>query len=295
MRKIGPKAYYDYLPKLANACGDIWRNLPSFGVLGSHPITGVVVSAACDLTQRKTETATFLPVIPATAYFATIGALPSVRQRIQGLLSAGRCVIKASWQGEGFTPPYTDDLEAAVDQVTEYLSAKKRGEKEIAALEAALAGFRVMTLAAQGELAEPAAEDLALLFGREWPKMKSEIIKNSYSTDLHFLPADGQVTEISGIPKHSVALIRYPLTIPINILDLAACVDDRIWQNAVAHEIRRTPSIQLAEKSRPIKMLSLKSEFTSDLLSRYLAIYSRYGSPDFTIATIERFSMELDS
>lgn len=294
-RKIGAKSYYDYLPKLAHGCGDIWRDLPSFGVLGSRPIAGVVVSAACDLTQRKTETVTFLPVIPVGQYFSTIGVLPSVRQRVHGLLSAGRLSVLTSWQGDGFAPPFPDEVRTAIERINSHLTAKKRGEKEIAALEAAAAGLRIVSLIAEGELVEPEPQDLALVFGREWEQIKADIARNAYSADLHFLPADGQVVEVSGVHRHSVALIRYPLTIPISVLDLAASTDDRLWPDAVAREVRRTPAVALTAIARPMKMLSMRSEFTSDLLSRYLAIYSRYGSPDFTNATIKRFSEEIDS
>jgi len=61
--KVGVRDYYELDPPLEHAPGDIWSDLPTFGVLPADRTAGLVITPACDLSNRKVETITYLPVI----------------------------------------------------------------------------------------------------------------------------------------------------------------------------------------------------------------------------------------
>ena len=143
--KLRPRSFYDFLPAQGHSCGDIWRGLPSGGLLGPQSIMGIVVTPACDLTQRKAETITYLPIIPVRAYFSTLGMLPEINNRIQGLLQAGQIAISIPWQVDRFVPPTTEQLTELETRIAAHLAAKQRGTKEIAALQRAQCWSRDQT------------------------------------------------------------------------------------------------------------------------------------------------------
>jgi len=293
-RRPGARLYYDYLPPAGTACGDIWRDLPSGGLLGTDPITGLVVTPACDLSQRKAETITYLPVIPARAYFSTLGALPEVRSRTLGQLKAGGLALSTIWNHESFAPPSVDQLELIESEIGGFLRSQKRSEKQISALERAKAGLKIARAIGEPKLAEIEASDLSALFGSEWEKIKSRIATNSYSSYMHFLPSDEQNPAFSGVPQHSVVLFRYPMTSVIEIFDLAQHTTDAGWALAIDGMVRYLPAAGQFRTKRPLKALSVRTEFLHDLLSRYTSVYSRLGSPDFTEDSVERMSKEMD-
>jgi hypothetical protein len=294
-RKPGPRHYYDFVPAATHFCGDIWKGLPSGGLLGLQPVTGIVVTPACDLSQRKAETITYLPIIPVRAYFSTLGVLPEVHNRLQGQLRAGGLSIDMPWDDDNFIPPTAEKLNAAERAIADYLAAKQRGAKEIAALSRASSGLRIARAIADPNLSEIPSADLSSLFGNDWADLKVRIAKNSFSTNVHFLPSDEQDQAFSGVPVHSVALFRYPLTTSIEILDRAQQTTDASWQTAIDQTTRFLPAAKNFRDQRPIKALSLRPEFLHDLLSRYVAVYARLGSPDFTKDSIDRICAEMDN
>lgn len=183
---LSSRRYYDLLPPETHACGDIWQGLPSAGLLGTTPIKGLVVTPACDLSERKAETITYLPVIPVRAYFSTLGALPEMYRRVQGNLRAGQLVLEPPWRENSFVPPELYRIDIAISAIETHLAAKKRGTNEIAALNRATAGLRITKAIANPELSEVSADDLGAVFGNEWPKTKERIATNSFSSHLHF-------------------------------------------------------------------------------------------------------------
>lgn len=294
-RKIGAKHYYEYLPDLSHRCGDIWTSLPSQGLLGIAPISGLVITPACDLANRKTETIIYLPIVPLRSYFCSSGALPEVRSRIFGLLKAGKYDPCVDWPESKFLPLPREYIDLAVDRITHHLGAKQRGKAEISALERAISGFRIVRRIANGELGSPPGPDLKSLFGSDWDRIKVDIITNSYRPDLYFLPKDEQGGGFAGLANHSLVLFRYPVTAPTELLDLAQSTPDGSWRDACTNITKSYPAASAFASARPLKVLSLKSEFLSDLLSRYCAVYSRVGSPDFSKHSLLRISAEVDN
>jgi hypothetical protein len=207
-RHLNSRRYYDLLPPSTHSCGDIWQGLPSFGLLGSAPIRGLIVTPACDLSQRKVETITYLPIISVRTYFSTLATLPDTRRRIQDYLQSGQLSLELPWAADSFVPPKLHQLETTVQAIEGHLKAKQRGTVEIAALNRAITGLRIAGAIAKPELSQISAEDLTSFFGSDWPKMKERIVTNSFNSHLHFIPSDGQDPVYSGIPEHSVVLFR---------------------------------------------------------------------------------------
>lgn len=293
-RRPGARHYYDFLPPAGNACGDIWTGLPSGGLLGSSPIIGLVVTPACDLMQRKAETITYLPVVPVRAYFSTLGFLPEIRSRLSGQLQAGGLKIELPWDANSFAPASEDQMETIEVAIVGHMEARQRSEKQMAALNRVRVALSVMRAIANPDLVQIESADLSTLFGSEWEKIKTRIATNSYSTFVHFLPSDEQDPAFAGVPDHSVALFRYPMTAPIEIFDLAQHTPDSGWPAAVDLTARYLPVANSFRGRRPIKALSVQPEFLHDLLSRYTSMYARLGSPDFTPESVKRIASEMD-
>src|SRR5438105_2178746 len=86
--KTSARDYYDRNPSLDHVPGDIWSDLPTFGLLRAPTAHGLVITPACDLANRKVETITYLPILPISAYLTTAGFLPDVARGVNGQLEA---------------------------------------------------------------------------------------------------------------------------------------------------------------------------------------------------------------
>src|SRR5208282_1352342 len=97
----------------------------------------------------------------------------------------------------------------------------------------------------------------------------------------------------SVIQEPSVALFRYPLSIPIDILDLAGTVSEAGWPIEAARLRLLYPCVGTVEAPRPLKALRIRPRFLSDLLTRFTGLYGRIGSPDFGDGTIDRYVAQI--
>jgi hypothetical protein len=144
------------------------------------------------------------------------------------------------------------------------------------------------------ELVEADPKDLnALLGDKEWLNYRSRLVRNALRSDLHFLPADGQLASWSGVPCHSLVLFRYPLTAPIDVFECAQDISLVDWKNCCEQLGVIVPLVMAFAARRPIKRLTLKPDFLADLLTRYVSLYVRLGSPDFSEHTINQFCTEV--
>jgi len=82
------------------------------------------------------------------------------------------------------------------------------------------------------------------------------------------------------------------LTIPVSILDLADDPYPQDWQ--VQLESLRD-GYKLADffENIPLRASRLKKDFLTDLLTRYLGLYIRMGSPDFSEDTVKLYLSEI--
>ncbi len=293
LRRISAQHYYDVLPSPTHRCGDIWSGINTMGLIGAAPVSGIVVTPACDLAQRKSETVTFLPIISLRCYFSTLGALPAVRRSVESSLRAGGFDPGIFWGEYSFRPPAPDIIAGAIQAINIYAGTKRPNTKQIDALERAISGLRIINHIAEQNLTAIPSQLLASAF-KDWEDVKGKLIRNSYNTNLHFLPSDEQARAFSGMPSHSLVMFRYPITVPMEVLDLASGATESTWQGVAAVNIGAVPFLEHYRTKMPMKTLSVRSEFLSDLLSRYVAVYNRIGSPDFTPASVVRMCSEVD-
>lgn len=293
-RRIDAVSYYDFLPAPSHGCGDIWRGLTSFGIFGPDPIVGLLITPSCDLSWGKSETATYLPVIPLRQYFSLDAALPLVMPRLMSLIISIDAALQPGWQTDGYFPPTEIEVEACRTRVTAYGSGRQLSQKKLQTKDAVSSGLNIVRAIAGPGMTIVEAADLQMFFGSGWEALKEKIIKNAASPALHFLPADGQDAAFGAIQEHSVALFRSPISIPVRVLTLAQEASASNWASAIDGSNLSPPLKQALHSTYPFKALSLKSDFLSDLLTRFSALYNRIGSPDFSSETVSRYSKEVD-
>jgi hypothetical protein len=292
--RVDAKAYYDTLPGGHHDCGDVWRNLPSFGLLGSELCTGIVITPACDLSWQKSDTITYLPIVPVRSYFSLDAALPAVFEKLSALAKAAAFPSLPQWEPDAYIAPDADQVIALRTAIQAFRSARQRSAKVLSALDGLEAGLHIIDLIRSDGITAAKPAQLSTFFGNEWSKIKAKIISNSYSPTLHFLPSDGQDPVFSGVRFHSVALFRYPITVPVKVLTYAQETAEPQWKARV----QSLPVSKALQKefatAQPIKLASLRPAFLSDLLTRFAALYNRIGSPDFTSETVASYASEVD-
>src|SRR4029077_16170433 len=144
LRRIGTQHYYDLLLFAGHRCGDIWSGINSMGLLGRLPLSGLVVTPDCDLTQRKTETVTFLPILSILQYFSTLAALPEVRNAVEASLRGGDFDLRVPWGDHRFRPPSRPEVSTFIDRIDLHLQSKQRGQRQVDALQRAIAGLQII-------------------------------------------------------------------------------------------------------------------------------------------------------
>lgn len=153
-------------------------------------------------------TIVYLPVIPIVNFIGTPAMLPELKNRISGLLGAGGYKGSVAWPPGSFQALSASDADGTIGCIHDHLGAKRRGDREVQSLERALAGLRILRQAASDTQYPGFVHDVELLFGTDWPSIKSKIITNSYRSDVHFLPRDEQEGGFVALPHHSVVLFR---------------------------------------------------------------------------------------
>ena len=289
---ISAADYYDFFPSNDHAPGDIWSNLPTYGVLPIPLCSGLVVTPACDLANRKVETVTYVPIVPLKQYFGLRGNMTDVVRETEGQLQAAGLQVALR---HGTNPTVTSaDILAAQSLLSNTGLQPNRGKKELDAASRAEAGLSLLIhIAGTDRHPDPGVLYNKLVGSPEYSKQCRRLITNSYRLDVHFLPCDEQPDDWTAIPSHAVAMFRYPLTLPIDLIDLAATTADVDWQKAVAAFLAPYPCCTAISATRPLKALSVRPRFMADLLSRFISLYGRLGSPDFSPGMIDTYLSQI--
>jgi len=140
---------------------------------------------------------------------------------------------------------------------------------------------------------EAAPDVQKILAPSEWEKSRKEIVRNAFRDDIHFLPREREETQLPAVEEHSVALFRYPLAVPLCVLDQAMVIPEAQWGSEMDVLSLRVPFAQHFRGCRPTKVLRLQPEFLHDLLTRYVRVYVRVGSPDFSDEASEILAAEI--
>jgi hypothetical protein len=174
------------------------------------------------------------------------------------------------------------------------LGRDKLSQKEAIAIRRAICGLHLIRGILTGTGTKEPGKLLRTLWGeKEFRDISKRIVKNSYRTDIHFLPCDSQPTAFSGVSTHSVALFRYPLSLPLDILDAASVPGNDEWAVAAGALTGAYPCAKMVVDQRPLKVLCVRPRFMSDILTRFTALYGRIGSPDFSAVAVEKYSNEI--
>ena len=283
--KLNPKHYYRSFSQ-GHLTGDIWRDLPSLGLLNSEYCSGLVITPACDLANYKVETITYLPIISINEYFASRSFYPKIRSELLNYLKEFKLdcdeVLKKNYL------PNREDINLVRELILE-INFKKNGQKEKAD-----DGVKLLENIVDTNTTETTSIMVKSFLGeKNFTTLCNQLIRNSYSNDLHFLPKDGQDESWSAIPRHSLILFRYPISAPIELFELAndpTCVN---WKESVEALSARIPFAMNYTGKKPLKVQMINLEFLTDILTRFIGLYVRTGSPDFTNDTTQSIIAEI--
>lgn len=223
--KISAKDFYESLPSGTHSTGDIWAQLPTFGLLNDG-VASIVITPACDLAQKKCETITYLPILPVAEYLSSSAFYSETWQAIQDVLAKlklSHLVIPPN----RFELPIKSEIEDVIAKIGQGKKTDEGTKSQLARVE--YYNSYIQTVLSGGKPSVDLIEKI--ITKSKFEKILSALITNAYKADIHFLPADGQPAAYSGIPTSSVILFRNPLTIPISVLDAAQhCTADQ-WRD----------------------------------------------------------------
>lgn len=288
MQKISSSDFYDFVPPNRHRTGDIWRNLPSFGHLGKCVTSGIVITPSCDLANRKCETVTYLPIVSIKTYCS------SPAFYYDTWLATAEAISKLKLTGavispNRFEPPLLEELSAAITTTNQAVLTDEHKRQ----LQRLVASHKYFSYVSSGK--EVALSLLEQVFtAKSFEAVLKRVVSNAFKPDVHFLPADSKPIDMAAVPSHSVVLFRYPMTIPIEILDWAQSASSSSWPTICTTRKLQCPVIEFASEW-PIRLATIKNDFLSDLLSRYVSTYIRMGSRDFTETTAEELVNDLRS
>lgn len=294
--KLNPADFYDVSPSIECVAGDIWSGLPLATNTGlANTGFGLVITPACDLANCKSETLTFLPIVPLVDYLTSSAMAASLVKATAGQIAATGLSAPLD-QSHRYSFPDSARTTQTADALRNRLNncADRLGKAEIAAVERALAGLRLLERGARLHPSSETLMDVRKLLGlAETERLLDRLIRNSYSVDLHFMPTDGEPKDWSGVSTPSLVLFRYPLSAPIQVFEMAMQVNVRNWQNAVDTLSKSIPSVRTFREVRPLKHSTLRPRFLADLLTRYVGMHVRLGAPSFTSETVKAISNSL--
>lgn len=283
--KFNIDSYYKAIDS-NHATGDIWKDMPTMGLLKQSKCSALIITPACDLANYKVETITYLPIVPIKSYLISRSFYPDIRSNMINYVNE-----KFSDISEYLLKNRLPD-QSILKYLEEEINKKWCSDQKF--LNKLSSGFKILNTLIGKTDSLRTLEDFNTFYGeKNIKKVIISIIRNSFSSDIHFLPKDQQQIEWSSIFDHSVTLFRYPITIPIEILDLANNYIENNWDNQIKQQSHSYPIANNFLGLKPIKTTKLSTEFLSELLNRYCGLYMRLGSPDFTDYTIQEISNQI--
>ena len=267
-------------------------HLPMHGLLRNERSSAIVVTPSCDLSNRKVSSITYLPVVPFVDWVSCADFMPevvnSVSSLVEQLIPLG--VSVSSTPGRYGLPE--EEISSQISNLQRKMKTEKMSKPVLLACQRYVSGCRHIRRVIRGEKAD--LQDVeGCLTKKRWQQVREHVIRNSFRSDIYFLPADGNEPELSPLANHSVVLFRYPLTVPVAVLDSAQDTSVSDWSEAVKSLAAHEPMALAFSAVRPLKCLRLIDRFLSDLLTKFVGLYSRLGSPDFSRESVETISKEL--
>jgi hypothetical protein len=281
---------YDFAVTNDHSTGDVWVGMSSLGLLGARQLAGIVITPACDLSNHKVETITYLPIVSIERYVRLPCFVPQLLRFLNGVLEGlGIDSIKLT---SPFGPVESTVLSGTSEKI-EAAVEEKPSDRNKGLGERAHAGLKLLESEEPQQGQEDANQLLAILAGTKHGQLLQEIVTNAFKSDIHFLPHDRQASAFSAVVSHSVVLFRYPITVPVELLDAATDAPPETWEARCAELEARFPIAGNFKAEQPQKRSRIRPNFMADVLTRYLSLYLRLGSPDFHEREIEKFISEM--
>lgn len=269
--------------------GDVWQHFPTFGILAQTACCGVIVTPACDLDNCKTETLSYLPVVPVARYLTSAAMARRIKRELITVIGAQRLAAQVP-------PLLADDalapnareviaLERLIASITNELGKSKAGR--------ANAGIELLKCISSGSERQ-LLDAVTVLFAKGYAKLIEDIVRNN-RPDTHFLPSDGQPELYSAVYEHSVILLRYPLTVPLEIiegLDSSAGATWKTRYDAIPYLQR---CLSMFSDEPPLKRGRVREPFLKDILTRFTSVFARLGSPDFSPQLVSQICDEIEA
>lgn len=284
--KLTAKDFFDFLPPNSHRTGDIWTGLPSFGVLTEPHVTGIVITPSCDLAQNKSETISYVPIVPIASFFYMNQFYFEIWQEISNILRKRKIEARVT-PPKRFSLPAVEEIEGVIDIINEETDRDVVGDLD------RLKNFVTYIQCCVSRSAATIAVINSIIMPSRRRKLMQSIIRNAYRSDTHFIPADGKSGIASAVSTHSVCLFRYTMTIATDILDVAQETSPSEWTSRIS-KMKLPGGVASQVTARPVRMATVRAEFMSDLLSRLISMYIRLGSRDFTDDTIAFYTKELE-
>ena len=268
--------FYEQLPDGPQQTGDIWTGVPNGGLLPIERSSALLITPSCDLQNQKSDTLSFVPIIPLN--IAT--ELGVFRRPINGAIGNlvsqvfPELVQNCDFESEEFRKRLRKECEAFV--------GKSKIEKNVNKIVHWINFLE----------SEPFKRNLKLLFlsPKERIQTLSRVITNAFSSDLHFVPKERNSNSYQAVTCHSVCLLRYVLTFPIEIFDMAGHCTTETWQMQAKSLGGRA---RLFHDQMPVRTLRLQPDILSDLLTRFVSLYCRIGSEDFSPSCVSELVGEM--
>lgn len=283
-----PLDYYAQDTLNEHRCGDIWSELPTSGALPLPTCPGIVVTPACDLDNCKTETITYLPIVPVEIFLASAAVARRVKTELRNTIGPA---LLASL----LPPPLSDDTLLLTTTERERLArlvADNQSSLGDSRARKAKAALRILLQISKGASAGVVTDLKEVLGAKGFSTAVEEIVCNKRA-DTHFLPGDGQPEAYGVLSSHSVALLRYPASVPLELLECARSDAGAGWRTLYADAPYLAPSLRIFGEMPPIKRGRLREAFLKDLVSRYVGTFGRLGSPDFSPALVAEISAQI--
>jgi hypothetical protein len=245
------------------------------------------------LANRKAETITFLPVISLPDYLNGPALIPDVIKVIRGQAQYAGEILPSCDLAVGYDLPHLSSLENDHQRLQQLNCAVSPTSKTGAALARAKAGLEFLIRLRYGNRVQDLTLIGSILGEKDLLKCLDAIVRNSYRTDLHFLPNDGKSGSASAMPFHSVALFRYPMTLPYVLLEAAEDLSQSDWRSALESNRAAFPVGHHLLAQRPLRISTLKPRFFSDIVARFVGLLVRLGSPDFSSDAIDHMVQEI--
>ena len=283
--------YYHPTPTSPHTTGDIWTGLPTHSLLGLSTCAGLVITPACDLANYKADVVTYLPIVSLGHFLS----MPALYNEVRSSLMAALDTLSISGVTD-LLPKSRLPEDFDLNQVDKKLgSLVKLNAKQQDTMDRCKDGINYLRVIVTSSSGQRDVADIprmlsSVLPAKDWKRIRSGIITNAFRPDIHFLPADSQHSEWSAVPDHSVVLFRYPMSIPVALLDTAAATPVDDWSKTVDILKQQLPCAEYFRNSRPLKSARVRQPFLGDILTRFVGLYVRLGSPDFTNETVDAFA-----